>query len=87
MSFDKMFVFCGKFCVYSNKCVSIVVKIKCVNSNNISDICDKLIKLYYKLHTFTITDIHFIKTHTKITNFEIFNGTILPWDLSISWNG
>ena len=42
MSFDKMFVFCGKFCVYNNIYVSIVVKIKCVNSNNISDICDKL---------------------------------------------
>ena len=37
-----MFVFCGKFCVYSDKRVSIVVKIKYVNSGNISDICDKL---------------------------------------------
>jgi hypothetical protein len=69
-------VFCGKCCVYSDTCVSIVVKIKCVNSGNISDICDKL--------NFTTNYIHFIKTHTNITIFYTFGGTVPPWDLSIS---
>jgi hypothetical protein len=40
--FDKICVFCGKFFVRSDKCVSNVVKLKCVNSGNISDICNKL---------------------------------------------
>jgi hypothetical protein len=68
VSFDKIFVFCGKFCVHSNKCVSIVVKIKCVNSSNISDICDKLNITTNHIH-FTITKTHFIKTHTKLQFF------------------
>ena len=42
MGFDRMFVFCDKFCVRSDEYVSIIVKIKCVNSGNISDICNKL---------------------------------------------
>ena len=33
VSFDKMFVFCDKLCVSSGKCVFIVVKTKCVNSD------------------------------------------------------
>ena len=40
--FDKICVFCDKCCICSDKCVFIVVKIKGVNSDNISDICDKL---------------------------------------------
>ena len=39
---DKMFVFYDKFCVRSDEYVSVIVKIKCVNSGNISDICNKL---------------------------------------------
>ena len=35
----KIYVFCDIYCVYSGKCVSIVVKIKC--ARNMSDICDK----------------------------------------------
>ncbi len=54
---------CDKFCVLSGKCMSIIVKIKCVNSDNMSDICDKL--------KFTTTDTHYIKLHTHITIFDI----------------
>ena len=44
----------------SDKCVSIVVKIKCVNSGNISDICNKL-NFTTNYTNFTKTDIKFIK--------------------------
>jgi hypothetical protein len=47
--------------------VSIIVKIKCVNSGKISDICDKLNFTTNYTH-FTTTDTHFIKTH-KYYNF------------------
>ena len=45
-----MFVFCDKFCVRSDEYVSVIVKIKCVNSGNISDICNKL-SLLQTTHT------------------------------------
>jgi hypothetical protein len=35
IDFDKICVFCDKYCVCNNKFVSIVIKIKCVNSSNI----------------------------------------------------
>ena len=58
------FVFYGKYCVHIDKCVFIVVKIKCVNTGRISDICDK-INFITKLHTFYKTpNRHFIKTYT-----------------------
>jgi hypothetical protein len=83
VGFDKMFVFCGKFCVRSDKFVSIVIKIKCVNSSNVSDICNKLNVTTNYIHV-TATDTYFIKIHTKITIFDIFDGTVPPRDLSIS---
>ena len=83
MGFDKMFVFCCKFCVRSDTCVSIIVKIKCVNSGNINDICDKLKFITNYIH-FTTIDTYFIKTHTKITIFDTFGETVQPQDLSIS---
>ena len=53
------YVLCDKFCVSSDKYVSIVVKTKCVNSGNMSDICDKL--NYTTNYTyFTTTNTHFI---------------------------
>ena len=51
VDFDKICVFCGKSCVRIDKCVFIVVKIKCVNSDKISDIYDK-VNFTIKLHTF-----------------------------------
>ncbi len=42
VDFNKICAFCGKWSVRSDKCVSIIVKIKCVNADNINDICDKL---------------------------------------------
>ena len=42
VNFDKICVFCGRCCVYIDKCVFIIVKIKCMNSGRISDICDKV---------------------------------------------
>ena len=82
MSFDKMFVFCGKFCVRSNKFVSILIKIKCVNSGNISDICDKLnvTTNYTRIQKL----INILSKYTQITNFDTFDGIVMSWDLSIS---
>ena len=42
VNFDKIYVFCDKCCVYIDTCVFIIVKIKCVNSGRICDICDKV---------------------------------------------
>jgi hypothetical protein len=67
----------------SDKCVSIIVKIKCMNFGNINDIDDKLNFTTSYTHC-TITDTHFIKIHTNITIFNTFGGTVLPQDLSIS---
>ena len=35
IDFDKIYVFCDKYYIYNDKCVSIVVKIKYMNSGNI----------------------------------------------------
>jgi hypothetical protein len=51
----KICMFWGKCCVRSDICVSIIVKIKYVNSDNISDICDKLNITTNYTH-FTTTD-------------------------------
>ena len=83
VSFDKMFVFCDKFCIRSDKYVSIVVKIKCVNSDNISDICNKLNFTTNYIH-FTTTNTYFIRTHIKSIIFNTFNGTIPPRHVIIS---
>ena len=55
-------MFFNKYCVRIDKYVFIVVKIKCVNSSRISDICDKINFTTNYTH-FTTLDIHFIKTH------------------------
>ena len=63
VDFDKICVFCGKCYVHVDKYVFIIVKIKCVNSDRINDICDK-VNFTTKLHTFySIQNKHFIKTH------------------------
>ena len=56
-------MFCGKYYVCIDKCVFIVVKIKCKNSDRINDICDKVNFVTNYTH-FIIPGIHFIKTHT-----------------------
>ena len=58
VGFDKMFVFCGKFCV-------LVIKIKCVSSSNVSNICNKL-EVTTNYIYFTATDTHFIKHRHKL---------------------
>ena len=63
--------------------MSIVVKIKYVNSGNISDNCDKLNFITNYAHVIT-TDTHLIKTQTNVTIFDTFDGTISPRDLSSS---
>ena len=40
VNFDKICVLCDKYCVRNDKYVSIIIKIKCVNSNNIDNISD-----------------------------------------------
>jgi alpha-acetolactate decarboxylase len=80
-------MFCGKYYVRIDKCVFIVIKIKCVNS---SRICDKVNFTTNYTH-FTTPDRHlskhiqyFIRTHTNITNFDTFDGTVPQQDLRIS---
>jgi hypothetical protein len=51
VDFDIICEFYGKYCVRINKCVFIIIKIKYVNSDGISDICDK-INFTTKLHIF-----------------------------------
>jgi hypothetical protein len=58
--------------------MSIVIKIKCVNSNNISDICNKF-NFTTNYTYFTITNTNFIKTHINIIIFDTFN--VLSRDL------
>ena len=47
-----------KYCGSIDKCVCIVVKIKCVNSDRISDICDK-VNFTTKLYIFYNTLLQF----------------------------
>jgi hypothetical protein len=54
--------------VVNDKCVFIVVKIKCVNSGIISDICDK-VNFTTKLHTFYNTRQIFYQNTHKYYNF------------------
>ena len=63
----KICMFCGKCCVCSDKCVSIVVKIKCVNFGNISDIYNKL-SITTNYTYFTTTDTYFYQ-HTQKLQF------------------
>ena len=83
VDFDKICMFCSKCCIHSDKCVVVVIKIKFVNSGNISDICDKF-NFTTNYTYFTTNDKHFIKTHTTIIIFDTFDGTVSPRDLSIS---
>jgi hypothetical protein len=62
--------------------VFIIIKIKFVNSDNISDICDKLNFITNYIHFTTTTQI--LSKHIKITNFDIFNKTVPSQNLSIS---
>jgi hypothetical protein len=75
-------MFCDKCYVCIDKCVFIVVKIKCVNTDRISVICDKVNFTTNYTH-FTTSDISFIKTHTNSTMFNTFGETILQQNLRI----
>ena len=66
-----------------DKCVSIIVKIKCVNFDNISDTCDRN-RIFSYTH-FTTTDTFYQNTH-KIYNFlhrhkNRFSYTILAFTM------
>ncbi len=81
-------MFYDKCCVCINKYVFIIVKIKCINSDKINDICNKvnfIIKLHYfitsKTNVLSKNTQHFIKINTNITicvaasgpkNFRVF---------------
>jgi hypothetical protein len=75
--FNKIFVFCDKFCVKNGKCVFIIIKTKCVNSGKISDIYNKLNFITNYTHC-TIREIYFIKIHTYITIFDKSDGRTVP---------
>ena len=75
VNFDKICVFCDKCCVCIDKCVFIVVKIKYVNSDRISNIYDKVNFTTNYTH-FITSDIYYIKTHINIIIFDIFDGTV-----------
>ncbi len=78
----KICIFCGNCSICSGKCVSIVVKLKCVNSGNMNDICDKL--NFTKNYTHYPIYTYFITKNTDITIFNTYNGTVSLWNLSIS---
>ena len=54
--------------------MSTVIKIKCVNFDNISDSCDKF-NFITNYTYFIITNTYYIKTYTNITNFNTFDET------------
>jgi hypothetical protein len=82
----KIYVFCSKCYIRIDKCMFIVIKIKCVNSDRINDICNK-INFTTNYTYFTILDIHskhtqhFIKIYTNIIIFNTFDETVPQQDL------
>ena len=72
VDFDKICVFYDKCCIHIEKYVFIVVKIKCVNSSRISDICDK-INFTINYIYFTTPDVCSNKTYTNIIIFNTFD--------------
>jgi hypothetical protein len=76
-------VFCNKCYVCIDKYMFIIVKIKCLNSGKINDICNNFLQITH----FTTLDIYFIKTH-NITIFLIrlrgWSTTVLRISLKIS---
>ena len=69
VDFDKICVFCDKYCVRIDKCVSIIVKIKYVNSDRISNICDK-VNFTTKVYTFYDTrQIFYQNTHNILSKY------------------
>ena len=73
-------VFYGKFCVSSDKYVTIVVKTKCVNSGNMSNKLNFITNYTKFITTYT----HFIKIHIYVTIFDTHDETVLQQDLRIS---
>ncbi len=67
VDFDKIYVFCAKCCVRIDKCMFIIVKIKCVNSGRISDICDKVNFTSNYIHCTTLDNI--LSKHTQKLQF------------------
>ena len=61
-------MFYDKYCICIDKCVFIVIKVKCVNLDRISDICDK-VNFTIKLHTFYNTRQTFYQNTHKYYNF------------------
>ncbi len=59
VNFDKICIFCDKY-------IFIIIKIKYVNSDKINDICDKVNFIINYTH-FTIPDIYFIKTQNILS--------------------
>ena len=92
IDFDKICVFCNKYCVRIDNCVFIIVKIKYVNSGRINDICDKvnfIIKLPIFYNTWQIFYQHtqyFFKTHTNITIFDTFDGFWQVWHWALGFS-
>jgi hypothetical protein len=75
VGFDQMCLFCGTFCVSSDKCMSIIVKIKCMNFDNMSNIYGKL-KFNIKYIKFITTDTTFIKNYTHLIIFYTHGRTV-----------
>ena len=65
VNFNKICVFCDKYYVYINKYVFIVIKIKYMNFDKISNIYDKINFIINYTHCTTF-NIYFIKTHINI---------------------
>ena len=61
-------MFCDKCCVYIDKCVFIVVKIKYMNSDKICNICDK-VNFTTNYTNFITHNIYFYQNTHKYYNF------------------
>ena len=79
VGFDKMSVFGDNCWVSSGKYVFIIVKIKYVNSDSMSDICDKL-NFTINYTQYTTTDKTFIRKHINLIMFDTRNGTLESLD-------
>ena len=68
VNFDKICMFCDKYCVRIDKCVFIIVKIKCMNSDKICNICVKVNFTTNYTH-FITNNIYFYQNTYKYYNF------------------
>ena len=66
-----MGVFYDKHCIFCDTCVSIIVKIKCIDFDN-NDICNKFYFIKNNIYFTTMN----LSQNTYVTNFDTYDGTL-----------